>query len=505
MYLNYFGLTRLPFSIAPDPDLLYLSPAHHEALAHLNYALTSHGGLICLTGEVGMGKTTLCRAFIEQAPDYVDIAYIFNPMLSAPELLQAICNELEIPCEADSHGRELSNKQLIDLLYASLIERHSNGRKVICIIDEAQSMPAPLLEQIRLLTNLETSRDKLLTLILVGQPELQETLSQHNIRQLDQRITARFHLPAMTKQQLGPYLQHRLNQAGCKHSLFDASAISAIWQGSQGIPRLINSIADRALLGAYATGQKTVDKAIAKQAISEVVAPKKSKSTSGQNSAFIPKVLLSMAFVAVTLVAIFAVKDYSLMSVFKDENHYQKLATAYKLNPDEEFTSCLNIEQKSNLQCLVLDWPLTDLKRLQRTVATYDGAKWQMQQPQELLMKPKQALILWQPIEGFTKAIKPGESHSLISWVRLHLKDEGSRAGEDEWQIISPTGSYSSGFDQYYDPILANKVASFQQRVGLKSDRIIGLKTLLAIQDYTDQDGLEIDSDPSTTNIEKAL
>jgi general secretion pathway protein A len=503
MYLNYFGLTRLPFSIAPDPDLLYLSPAHHEALAHLNYALTSHGGLICLTGEVGMGKTTLCRAFIDQAPDYVDIAYIFNPMLSAPELLQSICNELEIPCEADRHGRELSNKQLIDLLYASLIERHSNGRKVICIIDEAQSMPAPLLEQIRLLTNLETSRDKLLTLILVGQPELQETLSQHNIRQLDQRITARFHLPAMTKQQLGPYLQHRLNQAGCKHSLFDASAISAIWQGSQGIPRLINSIADRALLGAYATGQKTVNKAIAKQAISEVVAPKKRKKKS--SSAFIPKFLLSMAFIAVTFLAIFAIKDSSLMSVFKDENHYQKLAVAYKLDANKEFGSCLNIEQASNLQCLVLDWSLTDLKRLRRDIAAYDGAEWQIRQPQELLMKPKQALILWQPVEGFTKAIKPGESNSLISWVRLQLKNEGEQAGEDAWQIISPTGSYSSGFDQYYDPMLANKIASFQQRVGLKSDRIIGLKTLLAIQDYTDQDGLEMNSDASSTSIEKAL
>jgi general secretion pathway protein A len=503
MYLNYFGLTRLPFSIAPDPDLLYLSPAHHEALAHLNYALTSHGGLICLTGEVGMGKTTLCRAFIDQAPDYVDIAYIFNPMLSAPELLQSICNELEIPCEADRHGRELSNKQLIDLLYASLIERHSNGRKVICIIDEAQSMPAPLLEQIRLLTNLETSRDKLLTLILVGQPELQETLSQHHIRQLDQRITARFHLPAMTKQQLGPYLQHRLNQAGCKHSLFDASAISAIWQGSQGIPRLINSIADRALLGAYATGQKTVNKAIAKQAISEVVAPKKRKKKS--SSAFIPKFLLSMAFIAVTFLAIFAIKDSSLMSVFKDENHYQKLAVAYKLDANKEFGSCLNIEQASNLQCLVLDWSLTDLKRLRRDIAAYDGAEWQIRQPQELLMKPKQALILWQPVEGFTKAIKPGESNSLISWVRLQLKNEGEQAGEDAWQIISPTGSYSSGFDQYYDPMLANKIASFQQRVGLKSDRIIGLKTLLAIQDYTDQDGLEMNSDASSTSIEKAL
>lgn len=501
MYLDYFGLTRLPFSIAPDPDLLYLSPAHHEALAHLNYALTSHGGLICLTGEVGMGKTTLCRAFIDQAPDYVDIAYIFNPMLSAPELLQSICNELEIPCKADQYGRELSNKQLIDLLYASLIERHSQGRKVICIIDEAQSMPAPLLEQIRLLTNLETSRDKLLTLILVGQPELQETLAQHNIRQLDQRITARFHLPAMTKQQLGPYLQHRLNQAGCKHSLFDASAISAIWQGSEGIPRLINSIADRALLGAYATGYKIVNKAIAKQAISEVIASKKTKSRSVFS--YMPKILILLLLMGVSLLTLLALKEHSVMSLFQHVNHYRALALAYDMDVHEEFDTCLSIEQKSDRQCLVLNWPLTDLKRLRRPIAVYDGVEWKIIQPQELFNKPKQALILWEPVKGFTKTIKPGESHALISWLRLHLENEEGHSAENDWQIISPTGSDSSSFEYYYDPILANKVARFQQRLGLKSDRIIGLKTLLAIQDYAGSD-VEENTDVGITRKEEA-
>tara|TARA_B110001454_G_scaffold1956_1_gene1791 strand:+ start:5606 stop:7114 length:1509 start_codon:yes stop_codon:yes gene_type:complete len=495
MYLDYFGLTRLPFSIAPDPDLLYLSPAHHEALAHLNYALTSHGGLICLTGEVGMGKTTLCRAFIEQAPEYVDIAYIFNPMLSAPELLQSICNELEIPCEADQHGRELSNKQLIDLLYASLIERHSNGRKVICIIDEAQSMPAPLLEQIRLLTNLETSRDKLLTLILVGQPELQATLAQHSIRQLDQRITARFHLPAMTKQQLGPYLQHRLNQAGCDHSLFDSSAITAIWQGSGGIPRLINSIADRALLGAYATGRKTVNRVIAKQAISEVVATHKAKRKSGIFPRLFIRLLASVTGIALFLLAGFALKDSSVMDLWQSENHYQQLAKAYELDMGQSYDTCLSIKQSSEFQCLVLEWSLTDLKRLRRPIAVYDGNEWQIRQPQELMMKPEQALILWQETEGFKRAIKPGESSPLIAWLRPLLKNEGEQGSQAEWQVISPTGSDSSGFDRYYDPILANKVASFQQRIGLKSDRIIGLKTLLAIQDYRVLNSPEISTD----------
>ncbi len=510
MYLDYFGLTRLPFSIAPNPDLLYLSPAHHEALAHLNYALTGHGGLICLTGEVGMGKTTLCRAFIEQAPKHVDIAYIFNPMLSAPELLQGICNELEIPCYPPKGRRELSNKQLIDLLYKSLIERYSNGRKVICIIDEAQSMPAPLLEQIRLLTNLETSSDKLLTLILVGQPELQETLAQHNIRQLDQRITARFHLPAMTQCQLGPYLQHRLNQAGCEQPLFDKRALSSIWLASQGIPRLINSIADRALLGAYATGQKTVNKVIAKQAISEVVAPKqrKSKSTIRSNvesdsgiaagivKCFSLLVVLTAFLLATTLVLketalvkeVSWLKDTSWMKIWQQPNHYQDLAKAYNLTAFEGIENCQDIEQLSQVSCLALDWPLADLKRLRRSLAVFDGVQWQVRQPQELQIAPQQTLILWQSVAGFSEPIKPGDTHPLIAWLRLHLEDEGEQS---DWQIISPTGKGSSGFDRYYDPILAAKVGSFQQRLGLKSDRIIGLKTLLVLQDHTDLNSVE--------------
>ncbi len=501
MYLDYFGLTRLPFSIAPNPDLLYLSPAHHEALAHLNYALTGHGGLICLTGEVGMGKTTLCRAFIEQAPEHVDIAYIFNPMLSAPELLQAICNELEIPCYPPKGRRELSNKLLIDLLYRSLIERYSAGRKVICIIDEAQSMPAPLLEQIRLLTNLETSSDKLLTLILVGQPELQETLAQHNIRQLDQRITARFHLPAMTKCQLGPYVQHRLNQAGCERSLFDKNALSSIWQASQGIPRLINSIADRALLGAYATGQKTVGRAIAKQAISEVVAPKKrmSKSSVSSNAAanvggnigarIVKALVLLAVLTALPLAAILTLKDTSWMKIWQQPNHYQSLASAYKLTAFEQVENCQDIEQLSQMNCLALDWPLADLKRLRRPLVVFDGIQWQVRQPDELQIEPQQSLILWQSVEGFSKPIKPGDTHSLIAWLRLHLQDEGEQS---DWQVISPTGKGSSGFDRYYDPILAAKVGSFQQRMGLKGDRIIGLKTLLVLQDYAALNSTEV-------------
>ena len=482
MYLDYFNLSRLPFSIAPDPELLYLSPSHHEALAHLNYALTAHGGLICLTGEVGMGKTTLCRAFIDQVPSHVDIAYIFNPMLSAPELLQAICSELEISCEADSGERQLSNKQLIDRLYQSLIERYASGRKVICIIDEAQSMPAPLLEQIRLLTNLETNRDKLLTLILVGQPELQDILAQHSNRQLDQRITARFHLPAMNRKQLKPYLQHRLKQAGNENELFSSGAIAAIWSGSNGIPRLINSIADRALLGTYATNQVKTSKAIAQQAIKEVVGqprkPVAKASTYKKLLGFLLAALLILATAFLLMTSnpqrIPFINDYFGL------NPYTALAIENGLDTDVlDLTSCENIDKNSEYSCLMLDWSVSDLKTLKQPLAIYNGEDWKVVTSNQIKIKPKQSFILWQPIEGYQSAVKPGESHSLIAWVRDVLAED---AAMSDWQVISPDGAGQHNFLIYYDPILAQKVAAFQQGVGLKSDRIIGLKTLLALQ-----------------------
>ncbi len=481
MYLDYFGLSRLPFSIAPDPELLYLSPSHHEALAHLNYALTAHGGLICLTGEVGMGKTTLCRAFIDQVPEYVDIAYIFNPMLSAPELLQAICTELEIPCEAPSGDRLLSNKQLIDRLYQSLIERYANGRKVICIIDEAQSMPAPLLEQIRLLTNLETNRDKLLTLILVGQPELQDILSQHSNRQLDQRITARFHLPVMNKKQLKPYLQHRLKQAGNEDELFSNGAISAMWAGSSGIPRLINSIADRALLGAYATNQVKASKAITQQAIKEVIG--KTNKQPPKNStvkSFIGLVVIALVGMSVFFQSDLAQQKRIMVSELWGLNPYRALAQEKGLDSNSvDLDNCDSIEKNSEFACLMLDWSLAELKTLKQPLAIYNGSSWQLADAQQLTSKPQQSLILWQPIEGFESPIRPGESHGLIAWVREVLVHESVLSG---WQVIAPGGAEKHDFNTYYDPILAQKVADFQLASGLKPDRIIGLKTLLALQ-----------------------
>lgn len=477
MYLDYFGLNRFPFSIAPDPDLLYLSPAHHEALAHLNYALTNHGGLICLTGEVGMGKTTLCRAFIDQVPKQVDVAYIFNPMLSAHELLQSICHELEIPVVTKDGESLVSNKELIDRLYESLIKRYSQGRKVICIIDEAQSMPAPLLEQIRLLTNLETNRDKLLTLILVGQPELQDILARHEVRQLDQRITARYHLSAMSPKELQPYLRHRLKVAGCDFNLFTSESAAIIWQASNGIPRLINSIADRALLGVYATNAKNVNKSIARQAVSEVIGVKKRRKETEHTKAF-GKWAFSLAFIFLITWLAFTQQEKILM-LFKQDNHFQLLAQAYGLNKEQDLSGCLEISQLSDLSCLSISWPLKDLKKLTRPLAVFDGVSWKIVTPESLIISPQQVVVLRLKSRTLIQSIRPGEVNPIIPWVREQLMEEG----DVQWQIIAPKGQEETNTDQFYDPLLADKVARFQKRIGLVSDKIIGMKTLLVMQD----------------------
>lgn len=270
MYTQHFRLTEPPFSIAPNPRYLYLSPQHREALAHLLYGIGVGGGFVVLSGEVGAGKTTLCRALLEQLPEDVDIALIFNPRLNSRELLAGICDELHIPYS----GPKASLKQLIDALNRHLLDAHARGRRVIVLIDEAQNLRFDVLEQVRLLTNLETNQTKLLQIILVGQPELNQILDRPNLRQLAQRITARYHLDPLSLPETGDYIRHRMAVAGASDRIFSAMSIRAIHRLARGIPRLINLIADRALLGAYTLGKSRVNAPIARRAGRELtVAP----------------------------------------------------------------------------------------------------------------------------------------------------------------------------------------------------------------------------------------
>jgi general secretion pathway protein A len=268
MYLKHFNLTERPFSITPDPRFLYMSDRHREALAHLLYGLGEAGGFVQLTGEVGTGKTTICRCLLEQVPANVDVALVLNPKVTAMELIATVCDELGVSYPSKTR----SIKTLTDVLNRHLLEAHARGRHTVLIIDEAQNLSLEALEQVRLLTNLETPTRKLLQIILIGQPELRELLGREEMRQLAQRVTARYHLQPIAPQDVGRYIQHRLQICGLSHIVFNKRAVNHIQHLSGGIPRLINVLCDRALLGAYVEGKSQVDRAIVKKAAHEVLA-----------------------------------------------------------------------------------------------------------------------------------------------------------------------------------------------------------------------------------------
>ncbi len=266
MYTAFFGLNENPFAITPDPRYLYMSERHREALAHLIYGAVESGGFVQLTGEVGTGKTTVTRAFLEQLPERVDAALVLNPKLTALELLETIAEELHVTLAPGPH----TPKRLIDTLNDYLLGAYARGRRTVVVIDEAQNLSPEVLEQVRLLTNLETDRHKLLQIFLVGQPELRELLARREMRQLAQRVTARYHLEPLDERETGDYIHHRLRVAGGSDSTFPPAAVRAVYTASTGIPRLINVICDRALLGAYAADWRQVSPGIVRVAAREI-------------------------------------------------------------------------------------------------------------------------------------------------------------------------------------------------------------------------------------------
>ncbi len=248
MYLSFFGLSEKPFAITPDPRYLYLSERHAEALAHLLYGINESGGFIQLTGEVGTGKTTVVRTLLSRVPHHADVAVILNPRVTPVEFLLTICEELGLG--VDEADRD-SVKEMVDALNRRLLSAHAEGRRVIVIVDEAQNLSAEVLEQVRLLTNLETPTQKLLQIILIGQPELRELLDRTDLRQLAQRITGRYHLKPLSREETQQYVRHRLRVAGAAGEIFTPAALREVHRLSAGIPRVINVCCDRALLGAY--------------------------------------------------------------------------------------------------------------------------------------------------------------------------------------------------------------------------------------------------------------
>lgn len=308
MYQDFFSLKGQPFSISPDPDFLFLSNRHQEAIAHLQYGVQGNGGFVLLTGEVGTGKTTVCRKLLREIGATTDIAFILNPALTDIELLATVCDEFQIDYEKD----KVSLKLLFDSLTAWMMNNHHQGRSAIVLIDEAQHLSFSVLEQLRLLTNIESNNKKPLQVILIGQTELQQKLKQSELRQLAQRISARYHLLPLTEQESAYYIQHRLNVAGASFPIFERRAVREVFRRSQGIPRLINLLCDRSLLCAYTQNTLKVTALMVKKASDEMAL--------AQNQTFFNSTFKSSwRFIALILLAVLTVfQAPQLLSRFKE-------------------------------------------------------------------------------------------------------------------------------------------------------------------------------------------
>ena len=327
MYARQFGLTQDPFSIAPDPRFLFMSERHREALAHLLFGLTgtdgqgggANGGIVLLTGEVGTGKTTLCRCLLEHVPANCQVAYIFNPKLSAVELLQTVCEEFHIPIALEG-GQAPSVKFYIDRLNTFLLDSHATGQLNVLIIDEAQNLAVDVLEQLRLLTNLETSERKLLQIVLIGQAQLRDMLALPELEQLDQRVVARFHLEALTEDESLQYVAHRMAVAGHVGRMpFDLASLRRIHRLANGVPRRINQLCDRALLGAWSQCLSQVNSDVVDKAAAEVLGKKPPPSPRERRTLYLAgglavMLLIGLVYWALTSASVETAKPVSVQS-----------------------------------------------------------------------------------------------------------------------------------------------------------------------------------------------
>lgn len=363
MYGEFFNIDESAFSIAPNPKYLFLSPQHQEALAHLLYGVTRPGGFVLITGEIGTGKTTVCRSLFLEIPEKTDIALIVNPKLNPDDMLISICDELDI-----SYPEYLlSFKTYLNKLNERLIESHAKGRNTILIVDEAQNLSTDALETIRVLTNLETDEQKLLQIILIGQPELKRRLNSPELEQLNQRITARFHLQALTKQEMKAYIMHRLEVAGSDPDLFSQSNIDYIYRKTKGVPRLINVLCDRSLLGAYVQKKKSISNEIIRKAATESLGDNDNKfqlASIVNNNAWIVLLLLFTA----TLFIIFYDTGLDVDSIQSD-NELIANTDNYKVNSEtvnvlDDSIVMPSIPEKAKVEPLIIKESAVELEEV---------------------------------------------------------------------------------------------------------------------------------------------
>ncbi len=517
MYDEYFGLRETPFSIAPNPRFLFMSERHREALAHLVYGVNSDGGFILLTGEVGTGKTTISRCLLDQIPEHSNIAMILNPKLLAGELLATICDELHIKYP-ENNG---SIKVYIDCIFQYLLEQNALGRKTVVIIEEAQNLTPDVLEQLRLLTNLETNQRKLMQIVMLGQPELLDILSQPELRQLEQRITARYHLMPLSQKETMDYVNHRLGVAGARERdpIFTVSALKQIYKYSEGVPRKVNLLCDRALLGAYVHNEKIVDAKTVKQAAKEVAGRRnktgKQKRFKADMIAWFMANVVLMIGVIILAYAIYTKPD-ALANLFNGnksvagessqaiqliddkpvaQSKYHAFQAVFKrwntdIGPNLGPDAC---EQAPNfgLSCLILKGNLHSLRTYNRpAVLALINSKGQTVYVALTQIGAETASIningdqinlrlseletrwfgdftlLWRPPPNFNGAIAPGRSGKEVTWVANLLAAANGQP--------LPAQNIMT-----YDDILVEQIKQFQLKMGLVSDGIVGAQTLI--------------------------
>lgn len=520
-YTGYFGLNDIPFSIAPNPHYLFLSGRHQEALTHLTYGLGEAGGFVLLTGEVGTGKTTVSKCLLEQLPINTQPAFILNPTLSAKELLATVCDELSIAYDLNA-----TLKTFTDIILQHLLANHQQGKNTLLIIDEAQHLQPEVLEQLRLLTNLETHTKKLLQVILIGQPELQELLKRRDLRQLAQRITARYHLLPLNQQEVSQYIKHRLSIAGCTKTLFKPAVIALIHKITGGVPRLVNLLCDRALLGAYSQEKQQVDKSIVSQAAKETLGLDATAFSFWQKPA-VKNILVTASMLIFAFTGFGVAKQQS--SKIEQAHLAQKQvielklvqATEKQLNTienslintsrslDDAFAHLflnwqIQVSNQNNdparpcanaleyqLQCywyqgefkrlLALGYPAT-IQLFDENGDAYYGTIVQ-QQDDKLLVKFNKnskwlhtnfikqhyqgsAVLLWRSPEGFIDKIDENSPISLVQWLENKLSV----------QQLRPTRTIEK-----LDPLVTNQLGQFQQESGLTVNYMADTETVMAL------------------------
>lgn len=508
MYKTFFGLTESPFSISPNPKYLYMSERHTEALAHLNYGLREGGGFVLLTGEVGTGKTTVSRCLRQQLPEDTDLALVLNPTLTERELMASICDEFKLVYTA-----EAGIKELFDLLRDYLLANRAAGRKTLLLIDEAQHLSAEVLEQLRLLTNLETDDAKLLQVVLIGQPELQQLLRQPLLRQLAQRITARYHLLPLSRDDVDAYVRFRLQVAGCVQPIFTPVAIRALHRLSGGIPRIINLIAERALLGAYAEGQAKISDKVVVQAAYDAMGVQ-DKGTSGwgvtafalcgllmlgagwlgwQHWGFFPEQQVHRVEVPIKLppdAKLMKHFEKSLQQAVYQDEAMLTLFRVWGFEPSLDEANC-DAASRVGLLCQQGSGPLDELVSLDHpaVVRLYDenatefyadllridekeadllvdGEAWTVTREWLTQAWGDEYTLLWRLPKSGSRSITPRSSKADLQWLENAL----SRAFKERPRKVSK-----------FDTELAAKLKRFQENEGLKPDGVAGTQTLIRL------------------------